>query len=133
MGVETQVKIIGTISEEEKQWYYTNCKAFLFPSLSEGFGLPVIEAMRYGKPVFCSNLTSLPEIGGKESYFFRSFSPEDMLAVFQKGMIDYELDLTKKDRIIAWSKKFTWEQTAKEYEEVYSAALKDFLFLEKIK
>jgi len=123
LGVEIQVKIIGTISEEEKQWYYTNCKAFLFPSLSEGFGLPVIEAMRYGKPVFCSNLTSLPEIGGKESYFFRSFSPEDMLAVFQKGMIDYELDLTKKDRIIAWSKKFTWEQTAKEYEEVYSAVL----------
>lgn len=124
LGVADQLKILGPVTEEEKQWYYTNCKAFLFPSLSEGFGLPVMEAMRYGKPVFCSNLTSLPEIGGQESYYFESFSQEHMLEVFQRGMKDYELDANKKERIIAWSEKFTWAQAAKEYEGVYASVLK---------
>ena len=53
-GVESRVTITGPVSEPVKQWYLQNCDAFVFPSIAEGFGLPVIEAMRYGKPIFTS-------------------------------------------------------------------------------
>ena len=56
-----RVIIAGPVSADDKNWYYANCEAFAFPSLAEGFGLPVIEAMNHGKPVFLSRLTALPE------------------------------------------------------------------------
>jgi glycosyltransferase involved in cell wall biosynthesis len=88
-GVEDRVKLIGPATEEEKYWYYKNCEAFLFPSYAEGFGLPVIEAMYHGKPVFISDKTSLPEVGGDAAYYFRNFEPEYMQEVFKEGMRDY--------------------------------------------
>ncbi len=60
MGISDRVILLGAVTENEKHWLYQNCKAFVFPSLAEGFGLPVIEAMSLGKPVFLSNKTSLP-------------------------------------------------------------------------
>ena len=123
LGVESRLKILGAISEQEKHYYYQQCSAFLFPSLSEGFGLPVIEAMSYGKPVFCSNLTSLPEVAGEEAYFFESFDAKHMSKVFNQGMYAYQTDKTKQDRIIAWSQQFTWEKTAQAYTDVYTQVL----------
>ena len=52
LGVTERVIFTGAISENDKYWYYQNCTAFVFPSIAEGFGLPVIEAMYFGKPVF---------------------------------------------------------------------------------
>ncbi|WP_331970752.1 glycosyltransferase family 1 protein, partial [Ohtaekwangia sp.] len=74
-GVEDKVHLTGPVSEKDKNWYLKNCQAFIFPSLAEGFGLPVLEAMYYGKPVFLSKLTSLPEVGGEHAYYFDNFSP----------------------------------------------------------
>lgn len=123
LRLENKVVLTGAVSEQDKNWYYKNCKAFLFPSLSEGFGLPVIEAMRYGKPVFCSSLTSLPEIAGKEAFYFRSFDSDIMLEVFEKGMIEMKENPEKPLKIINWSKKYTWEKTANNYEEIYLEVL----------
>jgi glycosyltransferase involved in cell wall biosynthesis len=66
----SKITLIGEISELDKQFYYKNCAAFVFPSLREEFGLPVIEAMKFGKPTFISNNTSLPEIGGELSFYW---------------------------------------------------------------
>ncbi len=88
-GVTDRVKITGTISEEDKAWYYKNCTAFVFPSIAEGFGLPVIEAMHFGKPVFLSTHTSLPEIGGDAAFYFPTFEPADMQATFANGMAEF--------------------------------------------
>lgn len=52
---------------------YESCVAFLFPSITEGFGLPVIEAMSFGTPVFLSNSSSLPEVGGNEAFYWNSY------------------------------------------------------------
>ncbi|WP_152287824.1 glycosyltransferase family 4 protein [Flavicella marina] len=125
LGVMDKLELVGPVSENDKNWYYENCRAFLFPSLSEGFGLPVIEAMRFGKPVFCSNLTSLPEIGGAEAYYFTSFDEKHMQDVFTNGMNDYDNDSDKKNKIIAWSNQFTWGKTAQHYEEVYLSVLNE--------
>ena len=121
-GVADRVKLIGTISSEEKYWYLNNTEAFLFPSISEGFGLPPIEAMRLGKPTFLSTHTSLPEIGGENAYYFDSFEPESMQKVFKNGLEDYHKN-NKKEAIITWSKQFNWERASAAYVKVYKKAL----------
>ncbi len=121
-GVADRVKLIGTISSEEKYWYLNNAEAFLFPSISEGFGLPPIEAMRLGKPTFLSTHTSLPEIGGENAYYFDSFESESMQKVFKNGLEDYHKN-NKKEAIITWSKQFNWERASAAYVKVYKKAL----------
>ncbi|PID69004.1 MAG: hypothetical protein CR968_00270 [Flavobacteriia bacterium] len=120
--VQDRVHLIDSVSDEEKYWYMKNCEAFLFPSLSEGFGLPPIEAMRLGKPVFLSTCTSLPEIGGEHAYYFESFEPKAMKKVLEEGLKDYK-DNKKKKAIKAWSEQFSWQRTAEAYTEVYNRLL----------
>lgn len=122
-GVESRVKLIGTISDEEKYWFLNNTEAFLFPSISEGFGLPPIEAMRMGKPTFLSTHTSLPEIGGKHAYYFNSFEPEAMRKVLKDGLADYHKN-NRQPAIIEWSKQFNWKTASAAYVRVYQKVLK---------
>ena len=122
--LENRVFLVGPISESDKIFYYKNCLAFAFPSLREGFGLPVLEAMTFGKPVFLSNKTSLPEIGGKDAFYWENFEPEYMAKVFNEGMTKFHND--KKTYISAYknrAKQFTWENAAKEYMNVYKSIL----------
>jgi len=121
-GVKERVKLIGTISDDEKYWFLNNTEAFLFPSISEGFGLPPIEAMRLGKPTFLSTHTSLPEIGGKHAYYFNSFEQKAMQKVFEKGLEDYYKN-NRKEAIIEWSKQFNWKKATEEYVAVYKKTL----------
>ncbi len=124
LGLAERVLIPGKINDEEKFWLYKNCKAFVFPSLLEGFGLPVVEAMRFGKPVFLSKFSSLPEIGGKVAYYWDDFDPKNMAELFKVKMIEYQDDIDKKQRIIEHSKKFSWRKSAEEYVDVYKSVLK---------
>jgi glycosyltransferase involved in cell wall biosynthesis len=119
IGIADRVHFLGIISEKQKIWAYQNCKAFVFPSLSEGFGLPVVEAMSVGKPIFLSNLTSLPEIGGDDAYYFNDFSPENMVKTFQEGMADFEKNPQKSERLRQRAAKFTWKKAAEAYWELY--------------
>lgn len=121
-GVEDRVKLIGPASEEEKDWYYRHCEAFLFPSYAEGFGLPVIEAMYHGKPVFISDKTSLPEVGGDAAWYFRNFDPDYMRQVFKKGMQEYALT-NPSEKIKQQAAKFNWDTCAAEYIDVYKQML----------
>jgi glycosyltransferase involved in cell wall biosynthesis len=119
-GVESRVKLVGAVTDEEKFWYYKNCLAFVFPSIGEGFGLPVLEAMQFGKPVFLSTATSLPEIGGDAAYYFDDFDPASMLEVFEKGMNDFK-STNGESRVIAQAANFRWNRAAQEYLQLYSA------------
>ncbi len=119
LGVLSQLHFMGAVSDELKYTLYKNCYAFVFPSLSEGFGLPVIEAMLMGKPVFLSKLTCLPEIGGPEAFYWDNFEANDMCAAFEKGMAVYERDSGKAERMKAHAMQFSWEKAAKAYLELY--------------
>ncbi len=66
------------VSEGQLRWLYENCAAYVFPSLSEGFGLPGLEAMQHGAPVVSSNATCLPEIYGEAAHYFDPQSTDDM-------------------------------------------------------
>ncbi|MFN0174512.1 MAG: glycosyltransferase family 4 protein [Saprospiraceae bacterium] len=123
VGVADRVEFCGPIGDEAKLEYYKNCTALLFPSLSEGFGLPVVEAMSLGKPVFLSKRTSLPEIGGSEAYYFDDFESQTLIETFSAGMKDFENDPEKPQRMQTWAAQFTWEKAAKKYLEFYKAIL----------
>ena len=118
--VEHQVKILGAITNKDKYWYYKNCQAFLFPSKAEGFGIPVIEAMSFGKPVFLSTATCLPEIGGEFAYYFEHFDAEHMQQIFHTGMKDYN-DRQPAQSIINHAKTYNWETSAKAYWRIYKS------------
>lgn len=120
--VTDRVKVIGPVSDIDKSWYLKNCEAFLFPSIAEGFGIPPIEAMRFGKPTFLSNSTSLPEIGGTSAYYFNSYDPSDMQKTFLDGMNDYN-NRQPSAEIIRHAQQFNWENSAKAYWDVYRSTL----------
>ena len=109
----------GSVSENDKLWLYAHCDAFLFPSLSEGFGLPAVEAMRFGKPVFLSTLTSLPEVGGKEAYYFADFEPENMAKTLHDGLHDFAQNPLRQERQLRRSNEFTWAKAAEAYWKLY--------------
>ncbi|MBC7722434.1 MAG: glycosyltransferase family 4 protein [Pedobacter sp.] len=117
-NVADRVIFTGPISENDKQWYYQNCEAFVFPSLAEGFGLPVIEAMYFGKPAILSTHTSLPEIGGEAAYYFNSFSPEDMVQTLVKSLHHYQTT-NPSNAIKQRAALFSWQTAAQQYLAVY--------------
>jgi glycosyltransferase involved in cell wall biosynthesis len=121
-GVGNRIKLTGAISEEDKYWYYKNCEAFLFPSYAEGFGLPVIEAMHYGKPVFISSETCMPEIGGDAAYYFDSFEPGPMRKLFIEGMYHYQRTQPQQ-QIKERAALFSWHRAAEQYIAIYKSLL----------
>lgn len=90
LGISEKIKVVGEVSEEQLASLYTHAGALLFPSLMEGFGLPVIEAMRYGCPVFASNRPPLPEIGGDAARFFDPKEPTQAADVIVDGWSERE-------------------------------------------
>lgn len=119
-GVSDRVRLLGPVEEAEKHWYLRHCTAFLFPSIAEGFGLPVIEAMQYGKPVFLSRHTCLPEIGREYAcYFNRDFDPALMQQEFREGMLRYRKGLIDPEAVRQYARSFSWEKAAKEYWKIY--------------
>lgn len=123
-GLSDRVILPGIVSDEDRYWLYRNCTAFFFPSLTEGFGLPVIEAMRFGKPVFLSDATSLPEVGGPMAFYWTSFDPDAMLADFQTGMAAYAADPMYPVQLAAHARQFSWDKAAAQYLALYCEVLK---------
>jgi glycosyltransferase involved in cell wall biosynthesis len=117
-GVEDRVIFTGPVTENEKYWYMKNCEAFLFPSVAEGFGLPVIEAMYFGKPVILSTHTSLPEIGGDEAYYFPDFDPGHMRQALQQSLEHYATN-QPAEKIRQRAAQFNWDKAAREYLQTY--------------
>jgi len=120
MNLEGQVILSGKISESEKIWLYSHCEAFLFPSLAEGFGMPVIEAMMFGKAVFISKFTSLPEIGGDSAFYFDNFDEEYMSLFIQKELSYYKDNQEiLSEQIREHAKKFSWQTCITQYLNLY--------------
>ncbi len=118
LGVADRFHLLGPISEAEKAWYFEHCLAYVHPSLAEGFGAPVVEAMQFGKPLFLSALTSLPEIGGDCAFYFSSFDPYHMRDVFYAGLEQYQKE-DMADRIRQRGRQFDWNEKAADYLSIY--------------
>jgi glycosyltransferase involved in cell wall biosynthesis len=124
LGLENRVHILENVDNNEKYFLLKHCESYCHPSLAEGFGIPPVEAMYFGKPVFLSRLTSLPEIGGDLAFYFDDFSAEHMQEVYASGMQAYgsktdEYALRLKER----ATKFGYLEMADAYEKLYSELL----------
>lgn len=118
--VADRIELTGPVSEEVKHWYMQNCEAFLMPSLAEGFGIPMLEAMQYHKPVFSSCRTSLPEVAGDCAFYFNyDFEPRAMQQEFAAGMQAFSKGAITPEMMDARLAMFTWERAAREYYDLY--------------
>jgi glycosyltransferase involved in cell wall biosynthesis len=93
---------------------YENAVGYIFPSLYEGFGLPVLEAMNNGCPVLCSNVASLPEVGGDAALYFDPLDIKNLAAIVEQFMADSALRSDLRAKGFTHAAHFTWEETARE-------------------
>jgi len=113
-SVENRVKFLNFVSDEDLPLFYKNALCFVLPSLYEGFGLPVLEAMKYGCPVVTSNTSSLPEAGGDAALYIDPLSVKDITEKLELLIKDEELKEKHIKKGYEQIKKFSWEKTAKE-------------------
>lgn len=115
MGLQHRIFLPGIISEEDKFWMYNHCKAVLFPSKFEGMGFPPVEAMRFGKPVFASTYSSIPEVSEEFAYYWENFDPDEMSRFFLKKIEEFYENTSLPEILKKHSQKFTWEANLKAY------------------
>jgi glycosyltransferase involved in cell wall biosynthesis len=113
----------GFISEGSLRWLYEHCAAYIFPSLSEGFGLPGLEAMVHGAPVVSSRATCLPEVYGDAAHYFNPLDVDDIVKAVNDVLTDEKL----RQRLIAaglvQAKKYSWQRMAEQTLAVYGKSL----------
>lgn len=113
-GVSEKVEFLDFVKDDEMADLYKNALCFVLPSLYEGFGLPVLEAMKNGCPVIISNVSSLPEAGGDAALYFDPENVDDIQKTIEKVISNENLRKEMIKKGYAQVKKFSWEKTARE-------------------
>ncbi len=111
LGIEKRVKFLGYVPDKDMQALYKGAIALTFPSLFEGFGLPILEAQACGCPVITSNVSSMPEVAGKGAIYVNPYSVDDIV----KGMVKSQMANVKSQMVKAGYenvKRFSWEKCA---------------------
>ena len=119
--LQKHVITTGWLTQAQLDAYYRHAKAVIFPSLCEGFGIPVLEAFYYRKPLLLSNTSSLPEVAGDAGIYFDPASPEDIAA---KMLHALNLSAEEQQTLIrkgeARLNAFSWQTTANETDKLIS-------------
>lgn len=113
-GVNGRVKFLTEVSDQELKVLYQKALFFILPSLYEGFGLPVLEAMSFGTPVIISNVSSLPEAGGEAALYVDPANVRDIAEKMETLLKDDQLRKKLIEKGYQHVKKFSWEKTAEE-------------------
>ncbi len=117
--IASQTRLIGVVSDEELIGWYQGASVFVFPSLYEGFGLPVLEAMACGIPVLCSNSSSLPEVAGDAAILIDPRNVEQLSNELTRMLDDAPLRRALSERGRTRALTFSWDRTATETVAVY--------------
>jgi glycosyltransferase involved in cell wall biosynthesis len=123
LGLDPYVRLIGWVSAEEVESLYQCATCFVFPSLYEGFGLPVLEAMARGVPVACSNRGSLAEVAGNAARLFDPERPQAIADAIEALLRDHDEAARLRDAGLERAKHFTWKATARETLASYERAM----------
>ena len=109
------VKYIGYVDDEDKMELYKNASLFVFPSLYEGFGLPVLEAMACGVPVITSNRSSLTEVGQDAVYYVNPNNVSELASAIDLILKNSELKTRMTTGGLEVAKDFDWQKSAQEF------------------
>jgi glycosyltransferase involved in cell wall biosynthesis len=123
VGVRDDVRFLDWVSDAELEGLYALAALFVFPSLHEGFGLPVLEAMNRGVPVACSNVSSLPEVAGDAALLFDPHDTSSITAAMQRLLADGAEAQRLRVAGRAQAARFTWAATARATAASYERAL----------
>ena len=122
-GATARVKFLGFIAIEELVALYRDADLFVYPSLYEGFGIPILEAFSSGCPVIASNVTSIPEVAGDAALYVDPLSVEQIRSTMLQVLQDDALRAALVQKGYARARLFTWEETARQTFAIYEACL----------
>ena len=114
----------GYVPEKDLPIFYGNARLLVYPSLYEGFGIPILEAMHCGCPVITSNISSMPEVAGDAALLVDPYSVEEIKRAVQRLLGDVKLRKKLIDNGYRQASRFSWEKTANETIKVYEKVLK---------
>lgn len=117
------IHFTGFVSNPQRDWLYKHARAYVFPSLMEGFGLPGLEVMTYGTPLVSSNATCLPEVYGEAAHYFNPTDTGDMTRAIDDVLTDKKLRRHLIHKAHKQLHKYSWKKTAHETLEIYEKAL----------
>jgi glycosyltransferase involved in cell wall biosynthesis len=112
----SNVRFFTNVREAQKAWLYRHCDAFIFPSLTEGFGLPPIEAMHFRRPIVVSRRTSLPEVCGPHAYYLDGFDPTSMREVIEAALSQPPVPDGELNNFLT---RYSWTHASKHYMQAY--------------
>jgi len=118
-----RIRFTGWVDDPTLEALYRAATCFVFPSLAEGFGLPVLDALVRGVPVACSNTSSLPELAGDAAVYFEPNEIDSIAGALRRLLEDESLRRHLAERGIEQARKFSWERTASRTLESYERAL----------
>ncbi len=124
LGLKGQVVFTGYVAPEEMPALYNAADLFVFPSLYEGFGLPVLEAMACGVPVVTSNVSSIPEVAGDAALLVDPRDANALASAMEHALKDADVHSTLRQRGLERAATFSWEKAARETIAVYEEALR---------
>ena len=113
-GVSERVRFLGFVPDETLPALYSLCTCFVYPSLYEGFGLPVLEALACGAPVVTSKTSSLPEVAGAAAVLIDPRDTEDLAAALARVLEDGSLRTELAQRGLKQARRFSWEASARQ-------------------
>lgn len=113
--LKTKISLLGSKTNDELRWLYNNCQLFIFPSIYESYGLPLVEALSSGKVSLASKNGSLPEVGGEYADYFSPFSADELLELIVKYR-DPATRLKREQLIKRKYRHLTWEQAMVKFE-----------------
>lgn len=122
----TELHLLGKVTDQQLGVLYSNAKVFAYPSLYEGFGLPLLEAFYFGASVVTSNTSSMPEIAGNAAVLVDPTSVEDIRQGIVQILSETDQEkITRRQRMIIRQQMFSWNQAAEQTERVYALAWED--------
>jgi len=119
LGLGGRVRFVGGVPEHDLPGLYTAAHTLLFPSLAEGFGFPMLEAMACGTPVICSSLNVLKEITGGHARIVSAREPQEWRQAMEMAIGSLDWHDRYREKGLAWVRQFSWETAARETLEVY--------------
>jgi glycosyltransferase involved in cell wall biosynthesis len=123
LGLDSDVRVTGYLDNDALQWLYQNCYAVLYPSLFEGFGLPVVEALSLGAAVITSRTTSIPEIAGDAALLVDPYREDDIVQAMVRLVSSPSLLSQLRQRGPVQAGRFRWDQAARITLHCYEKAM----------
>ncbi|RMD53785.1 MAG: glycosyltransferase family 1 protein, partial [Candidatus Thermofonsia bacterium] len=124
LGLKERVHFPGYVADEALPMWYASASVFVFPSVYEGFGMPVVEAMACGTPVVASQASSIPEAGGEAALYFRPDDVAELAAQLTAVLSQPALATSMREKGVVQCRHFSWEKAGRQTAETYQKAIR---------